>query len=107
MRRSAAKMKQTMKDKTYRAHVVKHLSSFIQTDTRSKLLLGSEDEEIALSFFHYKKKHICSKCIHIDDALKMLVLHTVKEKAITWIECCRLAIDKNYGIIKFSRTVAN
>ena len=52
-------------------------------------------------------KHVHCKCIHITDALNMFVLYTVKEEAITWIECCQLAIDKNYGIIKFVRTVAS
>ena len=107
VRRSAKKMRQTMKDQTYRLQMIKYLSTYIQSDSCYKLLLGSEDSEIALSFSPYEKQHVYRKAIHVADALKYLVHYAGCDEAITWIQCCELAVDKNYNVIKMARTVAN
>ena len=100
-------MRQTAKDQAYRRYIINYLTAYIESDTCHKLLLGSDDDEIALSFSPYEKKHVRLKAIHIADAIKNLAHHTACEKEITWIQCCQLAVDKNYGVIKFARTVAS
>ena len=46
IRRSAKKMKETIKNQAYRCGLIKHLSKFINTNTCELLLLGSEGPEI-------------------------------------------------------------
>ena len=107
IRRSAKKVKDRMKDQAYRVHIIKYLSSFISTDTCDRLLLGSQDPEILKSFSPYDKQHTTIKARHIADALSIMVIKSTNEIAITWIQCCERATERNYKIVKRARTVAD
>ena len=107
IKRSAKKMKETMESQTYRIYLVEYLSTFISTGTCVKLLFGSEDDEVLVTSSPYDRAHATLKATHIADALKTLIQNTFDEKAITWLECCELAVNKNYNKIKRARTVAD
>ena len=79
VRYSAKRKRQTMKDQAYRMYIISYLTAYIESDTCYKLLLGFDDDEVALSFSPYEKKHVHLKSIHIADAIKNLVRHTVCE----------------------------
>ena len=68
-----------MKYQTYQMYIISYLTAYIESDTCYKLLLGSDDDEVAFSFSSYEKKHVHLKSIHIADAIKNLVRHTVCE----------------------------
>jgi len=67
--------------------IINYITAYIESDTCYKLLLGSDDDEVALSFSPYEKKHVRLKAIHIADAIKNLSRHTACEEETTWIQC--------------------
>ena len=107
IRRSAKQMKKTVTDQSYRRGLIKHLSHFINTNTCHLLLLGSEGPEIWKSYSQFDKRHASIKARHITDALICLHRATANETAINRIQCCELAIEKNYNTVKRARTVAD
>ena len=91
----------------YRVTIIKHLSQHIKADTCYKLLLGSDDSEIVLSFSAYDKKHASVNARYIEDALHILVDMCDNGIATTWIGCCEMALIKNYGIVKRAQAIAD
>ena len=92
IRRSAKNARETMKKQSHRVRLIRYLSQFITTDTCIKLLLGSDDPEILKTFSPFDKEHATLKARHVSDALTVMVDYCNREKAITWIECCNIAI---------------
>ena len=107
VKHAAKMMKQTIKDQAYRKYIVRYLSNHIASDTCAKLLLGAENDEILSSFSTFDRNNARMKAIHIADALQSLIRFTEENKAVTWIKCCEIAIEKNYKKIKRARTIAD
>ena len=105
--RSAKQFKKTMKDQSYRIMIVDYLSKFLSSDTSWKLILGSDDPEIATSFSTYEIQHVTIKARHIVDALRSMINATNMSMPITWIQCCENAMITNYKQIQCARTVAD
>ena len=55
----------------------------------------------------YDKSHVTTKTRHAVDALAALFSATVNETPKNWLQCCEIAIEKNYNVIKRARTVAD
>ena len=104
---SAKMMKATMRNQAYRASLIKHFSLYIAADNCELLLRGSEDPETLASYSTYDKSHVTTKTRHVVDALAALFSATVNETPINWLQCCEIAIEKNYNVIKRARTVAD
>ena len=94
VRRSAKKMKETLKNQAYHASLINHLSKYIANNNCELLLLGSEDPEILASYSNYDKFHVTTKTRHIVAALAALHLATSNDTPTNWIQCCEIAIAK-------------
>ena len=107
VRRSAVKMRQTIKNQAYRKNLIDHLSKFLSSNNCELLLLGSEDPEILVSYSPYDRQHATLKTRHITDALSILHDSTANNLPVTWIQCCKHACEKNYNVIQRARTIAD
>lgn len=107
VRRSAIHIKKTMQNQAHRVSMTRYLSKFLSTNTCHHLLLGSDDQEIVQSFTPFDKKHVALKARHIADALQIMIDACENETPVRWIQCCEIATEKNYKVVKQGRTVAN
>ena len=107
VRRSVKRIKQSMKDQTYRTQIISCLSNFISLDTCYKPLLGSDDVEIVSTFSIYDKNHVTVKARHIADALTILAAVVNTENPISRLKCCELATIKNYNRNEVSKLLSN
>ena len=92
IRRSAKNARKAMRNQGHRVRLIHYLSQFITTDTCALLLLGSDDPEILKTFSQFDREHDTVKAWHISDALTVMVDYWNREKVITWIQCCDIAI---------------
>ena len=96
-----------MTNQTYRLSLIKYLSNFISDNNCVQLLLGADDPEILASYSSYDKLNVTTKARHITDALLALSEAHQNSECITWVECCEIAVTKNYNQINRARTVAD
>ena len=78
VRNASKKLKETMQSETYRVNIILYLSGYSITNTCEKLLLGSEDLEVLLTFSSFDKQHVTMKARHLADALQSLADNTAK-----------------------------